>query len=154
NHILPALALTGPGSRRRAGAVARNARTAVFAGRTRATGARSAGSGGLLVERLADFRPSGVEFLQRPLNRRRVVTLAGLADTADEAFDLPAVLARNALAEVLQLLLSVVRDALGLVLQVDELAPLLIVFLVALGLAGHPLDLFLRQAAGALDLDA
>ena len=82
-----------------------------------------------------------------------VIGLHGLLQPTDAGLDLAADLRGNLLPALLELLLGLVDDGLGLVLGVN-LLPLLLVFVgMGLGIVHHLLDLLLGEATGTGDGD-
>src|SRR5205823_2607789 len=83
----------------------------------------------------------------------RVVAAGRLLRLLDRRLDRRLVGGAQLVAVLLQLLLDREDQVVRLVAGVDYLQLLLVLVGVRLGLAAHPLDLLLVQAAGALDLD-
>src|SRR5207248_859325 len=116
-------------------------------------GARGTLGGSALVHFLGQLVAGLREVVHRLLDRVGVVALEGVLQAVQRAFDGPAHVATNLLAIVAQGLLRLVNQRVGVILQVDQLAALLVLGGVGLGVTLHLLDLLLAQAARVLHGD-
>src|SRR5262245_28543762 len=105
------------------------------------------------VEDLPDLLGGALQGLDRAADRRRVLPLHGLLDRLPRRLD-PLAVGGGDLGPVLpERLLRAVHELVGLVAQVDDLAALLVLLAVPLGLPRHPLHLLLGEPRGGLDED-
>src|SRR5581483_313233 len=105
------------------------------------------------IERLSNRMRRGLERRGRRLDRRQIVGLSGLPRIGNGRLDLRQLADRQLLAVVVDGFLDLIRERVGLVARVDELAPLTVLGGMALGVLHHPLDFLLREAARAADGD-
>ena len=82
-----------------------------------------------------------------------VAALERFADGGDLAFDVGLLIAGNLIAEILDLLLALVGEVVGVVADFDGFLGLLVLLGVNLGVALHLLDLLLRESGAAGDGD-
>ena len=94
-----------------------------------------------------------LEVIERPLDRGGVVSRLRLVDPSDGTADRRRVGLGQPVLARLERLLELVDVLLGSVARLGQLAPLLVLGGVALGVALHPLDLLLGQAPGSFDPD-
>ena len=103
------------------------------------------------VEMLGHRLAGSLELVERAVDGRRVVLLLGLVDLVDGRADGRAVRLAELVLAFLDQLFELVDPLLGGVPGLGQLAPLLVLGGVRLGVALHPLDLVLVEAAGRLD---
>src|SRR5690606_32592599 len=123
------------------------------AGLARATGGgpgRTVGAG-LLVEGRTHLLGLGGELLHGRLDGLDVGALQRRLDVADRAVHRVLHVGRELLVVLLDELLGLVDESLGLVAGLGLLTPLLVLGGVLLGLAHHALDLLLRQGGATGD---
>src|SRR5690606_37407156 len=108
---------------------------------------------GLLVHRLAALHGGLRQRLDLVADRLRVAARHDAAQRRDIGLHAGLHLRRGLVAQLRQRLLGRVDQRVGLVARLDQLAPLLVLGAVRLGVLHHLLDLGLRQAARRLDAD-
>src|SRR6185312_10465359 len=101
------------------------------------------------VERLGHL----FQLLDLGLDRRLVVTILGLFQIRQRAFDRGQLVGRHLAAVFLQRAAGGMHQLVGLVAGGDQLVELLVLFLVRLGIGDHALDFLVGQARAGLDLD-
>src|SRR5213076_3285961 len=105
----------------------------------------------LLVKFSADFLELVLEIVIRPLHRVGVVAIDRVAHRGDSVFDLLLLVAGNLVAEFLQLLLALIREHVGVVLDLDGFLRLLVLVGMRFGFALHLLDFLFRKSRAAGD---
>src|SRR5262249_31480426 len=123
------------------------------AGRTGRTGRATALRPALSVQVLGHGARGLVQVADRPADRRDVLAAGRLLGPLNGRLDRRLCRLADLLAALLEQLLELVDLRVGLVAGVDQLLLALVLVGVRLGVALHPVDLVLRQAAGALDAD-
>src|SRR5581483_27625 len=135
DDVVVLLARTGAGGAAVGGGFRTRARPA--RARRRSGAAAAGGAVNLLGQLVADVR----HVLRRLLDPVGILALDRIAQVVQRAFDAAAHVRRNLVAIFAQRFLRRVRQTLGLILQVDRLAPLLVFGGVSLGVTLHLFDL-------------
>src|ERR1043166_3330780 len=108
---------------------------------------RWSGAGrGLLVKVGADFLELVLQVVVSPLHRVGIVLLDRFPNGLDRVLDLLALVLRNLVAEILELLFALVSQSVGVVLDLDRFLRLLVFLGMGFGVALHLLDFLLAQA--------
>jgi hypothetical protein len=105
----------------------------------------------LLVKLGADFLELVLKIVVSALHRVGVVAIDRVAHGRDSVFDLLFLVAGNLVAELFQLLLRLIREHVGVVLDLDRFLRLLVFVGVRFGFALHLLDLLLGKSRAAGD---
>src|SRR5438067_9685026 len=114
---------------------------------------RTVAGGGLLVKIGADFLELVLQVVVGALHRVGVVLLDRFPNRFDRVLDLLPFVFRNLVAEILELLLALVGERVGVVLDLDRFLRLLVFLGVGFSVALHLLDFFVAQARAASDGD-
>jgi hypothetical protein len=109
-------------------------------------GLRTRAGGSLLVKIGADFQEFVLQVVEGLLHRVGIVLLDRFPNGFDRVLDLLAFVFRNLVTEILELLLALVSQSVGVVLDLDRFFRLLVLLGVKLGILLHLLDFVLAQA--------
>src|SRR3954470_21765214 len=121
-------------------------RVGLRAGAHVGAGLRTGVGGSLLVKIGADFLELVLQVVVGLLHRVGIVLLDRFPNGFDRVLDLLAFVFRNLVAEILELLLALVSQSVGVVLDLDRFLRLLVFLGVKLGVLLHLLDFVLAQA--------